>query len=401
MTVYFNKARGRWNYDFRLGGHRFASVCLDSAGRPVTSRRGAIEAEAEAKRAARIAPKLPRAIDLMFGDVMNALSEGWMRKPGWPERQRMVRELLDFFGPATAMRDIDGARIQDYITFALAQPLMVWRGGPTKTPGSLVQRWKPHPEGKTRSSARVNRFLPLLRAAFARAYNTRDPLTRERAIDEIPPIRDLAETKRKARPVPDDVLTRIMERLPSHLAEATRLTLFFGLRQSEVFSLTISQVDFQARGLRLDGDKVKDREDAFLPGGSHAMQFLAQLVDQARERGVRHLITWRPGTGGRRSSRRPESLRWRPIRSPKSAWKTAMDAVQAEMGARWRWHDIRAAFITQVALTAGAVAAQKMARHSDFKTTQGYVEVADDVMRDAADKAAMRPALGVVKGGKS
>jgi len=398
MTVFFDKARGRWRYDFELGGIRHAQECRGPDGKPVSSRRGALDAEAEVKRIARIAPKLPRVNDLMIGDVMNALSEGWMRQPRWAERQRMVRELLDFFGPATPMRGIDGARIQDYITFALSQPLMVWRGGPTKTPGALVERWRPHPQGKMRSPARVNRYLVLLRAAFDRAYNTRDPLTHERAIEEIPPIKDLAETKRKARPVPDDVLAEVMEALPAHVTEALKVTLFFGLRRSEVFSLTISQVDFEARGIRLDGHLVKDREDAFLPGGSHAMQFLAQLVDQARDRGTRYLITWRPGSS---EKARPESLKWRPVKSPKSAWTTAMVAVEKKLGARWRWHDIRAAFITQVAMTVGAVAAQKMARHSDFKTTQGYVEVADQVMRDAAEKAGARPAFGIVKGGKS
>jgi hypothetical protein len=77
-----------------------------------------------------------------------------------------------------------------------------------------------------------------------------------------------------------------------------------------------------------------------------------------------------------------------------------MKVVEAETGARWRWHDIRAAFITHVAVTSGQLAAQAMARHSDYKTTQGYVEVADEVTRAAADRVSNRPALGIVKGGK-
>jgi len=78
-----------------------------------------------------------------------------------------------------------------------------------------------------------------------------------------------------------------------------------------------------------------------------------------------------------------------------------MDEIEKKYGRRWRWHDIRAAYITQVAVTSGAVAAQKLARHSDFKTTQGYIEVADQLMRDAAEKASERPAFGTVRGGKS
>ena len=71
-----------------------------------------------------------------------------------------------------------------------------------------------------------------------------------------------------------------------------------------------------------------------------------------------------------------------------------MDEIEKKYGRRWRWHDIRAAYITQVAVTSGAIAAQKLARHSDFKTTAGYIEVADDVMRAAAEKASDRMALG-------
>jgi site-specific recombinase XerC len=68
---------------------------------------------------------------------------------------------------------------------------------------------------------------------------------------------------------------------------------------------------------------------------------------------------------------------------------------------RWRWHDVRAAYITHVAMTSGPLAAQKLARHSDFSTTQAYIEVADEVMRGAADRASQRPALALIAGKKS
>ncbi len=78
-----------------------------------------------------------------------------------------------------------------------------------------------------------------------------------------------------------------------------------------------------------------------------------------------------------------------------------MRAVQAEFGTRWRWHDIRASFITHVAVTSGPLAAQSLARHSDFATTKGYIEVADEIRRIAADRTADRPALTVVGREKS
>lgn len=74
---------------------------------------------------------------------------------------------------------------------------------------------------------------------------------------------------------------------------------------------------------------------------------------------------------------------------PGNAWK------------KWRWHDLHAAFITQVALTGGPIAAQALAGHSDFRTTEVYIAVADDVLRAGAVTAANRPALALLKGGKA
>ena len=232
MTVFFDKMRGRWRYDFELGGARYARECLDTAGVPVSSRRAAVTVEAEAKRQARLIPNVPRSADLTLAQVFNDLTEIWQKQPGWADRKRMVRELLQFFGPATAIRDIDGAKIQDYIAYALRQPLRVWVGGPSKKSDETQKSWAAHPTGKTRSSATVNRYLPLLRAIFHRAYQIRDPITRQRAIDDIPPIPKLTELKRKARPVPDDVLVDLMNTLPVHVVEALKVTLFFGFRRN-------------------------------------------------------------------------------------------------------------------------------------------------------------------------
>ena len=53
-----------------------------------------------------------------------------------------------------------------------------------------------------------------------------------------------------------------------------------------------------------------------------------------------------------------------------------MDEIKEKFGRRWRWHDIRGPFITHVARTSGQLAAQALARHSDYSTTRTYVEVA-------------------------
>lgn len=187
-----------------------------------------------------------------------------------------------------------------------------------------------------------------------------------------------------------DVCLDVMEIAPQHVVEAMKATLYFGFRRGEIFNATVDQVDLQNGGFRLEAEDSKNNEDAFMPGAPEAMAFLAELVEQAKSRGVRHLITWRRyHKDPERQARGP----WVSIKQPKRAWKTAMDAIEAKHGRRYRWHDLRAAFITHVAMTSGSLAAQRLARHSDFSTTQDYIEAADSIRRDAANQAANRPAL--------
>lgn len=398
MTVYFDKRRKRWCHDFERGGERKFGYCLDADGKPVTSRRAAVAAENVAIRAAETALKAARVNDLTLAQVVADLIPQWETEADWPNKERYIREILAYLRPERSVASISDADLEDYRTWALQQPVMIWTGGSKRRRDDPESNkfWKP--SGRLRSAATVNRYLVLIRLALDRAHKVRDPATNQRAIEEVPVVADLPERKRKARPIPDGVLTHAMEALPQHVREALTATLFFGFRQSEIFSLLVHDVDFELGGVWMAAEDVKDDEDAFLPGAPEAMAFMRVLVDQAHERGVSHLITWRRTRKDREAQARE---RWRPIASPKSAWRTAMKAVQEKFGRRYRWHDIRAAFITHVALTSGGVAAKALARHSDFRTTEAYIHVADEVQRAAANRAAQRPALSMVLGGKS
>lgn len=241
-----------------------------------------------------------------------------------------------------------------------------WQGGPNRDPADEENAafWKTL--DKTRSPATINLILAKLRMALDRAAKVRDPITGKPAIDAAPKVPELAVPRRKARPVPDAVLSEVMAAVPQHLREALTLILYFGFRRQEVFELEIHHVDFEAGGIRLYAEDVKDAEDTFLPGAPDAMTFLRQLVEQAKDRGQRRLIMWR------RPRKKPEDqarMPWLTIKRPKSAWNTAMDAIEAKTGRRYRLHDVRAAFITHVAITSGQLAAQALARHSDYDTT--------------------------------
>jgi integrase len=272
------------------------------------------------------------------------------------------------------------------------RPISIWAGGPTRKPDDPKNKrfWKIPQKPKSRSPATINQYLNLLRQIFAQTLKFRDPITGDPIIRQVPEVKELDVPKRKARPVPEIVLQDIMTTVPTHVVEAITATLYFGFRKGEAFRLQIRHIDFQLGGVRFFAEEVKDDEDEFLPGAPEAMAFLRKLVEQAQERGTAYLISWKRQ---RKSFRAQADALWVPIKNPKSAWRTAMKRIEAKYGARYRWHDIRAAFITHVAITSGGIAAQALARHSDFSTTRAYIHVADEVKRAAANRAAVRPAL--------
>jgi integrase len=394
MTVYFNKNRKRWCYDFEHRRKRFAGYAQELDGSPCASRRAAAAAEARERERAVIAPKLPRAGDYTLAQAFAELTPAWSRLDDYENKKRYIRELVRFFGEDTAIAAIGPAEVEAYTEFARTQPLRIWTGGPSRPAGEAKNAhfWKT--SEKRRSPRTVNLYLKTLDQALTRAASVRDPITGASAIKMRPAVAKLAVPKRKARPVPEAVLSEVLNSVPGHIADAIVLTLYFGFRRGEVFTLQIHQADFDNGGVRLEAGAVKDDEDAFIPGAPAAMAFLQRLVDQARTRKTANLITWRRSY---KDAARQAAEPWAPILSPKRAWSTVMDAIEGKFGRRWRWHDLRASFITHVAMTSGAAAAQKMARHSRYATTEAYVEVADEERRIAAARTAERPALRLIR----
>jgi integrase len=370
-----------------------ARFCLDAAGSPVTSKSAsAHQAEGVAKRRAAIAPRLRDGARITLADVIADLQPGWMRQKDWENKKRAAREIIQFFGPGFPVATFNQDHCQRYRAFCAAQTLKVWTGGPgfDRADEDAAAFWKD--TGKTRSPATVNRRLAILRLILGRAHTMRDPVSQDEVLPRVPSFEDLQEPRRRARPTPEPVLERLMAILPQHTVDAMVITLYFGFRRGEAFGLQEGNVDWHAGGVRLWAETVKDAEDAFLPGSQEAMGYLRCLAMEAQERGVRTLISYR-----RQAKDPAKAGPWQPIANSRRAWGTAMGRIEMEFGRRWRWHDLRAAFITHVAMMAGPMAAQKLARHADFDTTQGYIEVADEVRRRGADMAGDRPSLKLVK----
>lgn len=398
MTVYFDKRREKWCYDFWRNKVRYAGYCLDEHGKPARSERAAEEVEKVEQRKVTTAAKVPSVAALTIAQAFADLTPTWELLPCWTNRHRYVKEIINFYGLDMRVADFDAGEVERYRAFCITRPLLVWKGGPHRDANDPANVGFWHPTKKTRGPNTANLYLGPLRMVLEHAGKLRNKATGEKVLADVPEVTEFAIPKRKARPVPEFVLQEILPSLPQHTVEATTLTLFFGFRRGEVFDLTIADVDFEDRGVRLRAEDVKDNEDAFMPASRQAMAYLHQLCEQANERGVLHLITWRPY---RKDPDEQAKLPWRKLKKSKSAWRRVMDGIEAKYGRRWRWHDIRASFITHVARMSGQLAAQTLARHSEFETTKLYIEAANEWTREAADRAAERPALSVIYGGKS
>lgn len=133
MTVYMNKARGRWMYNFVRNGQRHAGYCVDPiTGEPAKTKTDAKRIEeslkAEANKEEPTAPINPNTYS-----VAQMFAAYGARKSGnkdWANKEIYIRDLAIWFGPATPVSKITEQRIWDYIAWARSPPVMIYRGGP-------------------------------------------------------------------------------------------------------------------------------------------------------------------------------------------------------------------------------------------------------------------------------
>lgn len=376
MTIYFDKRRDRWCFDFQKSGSRHFGYCLDALGQPVASRSAARQAEGVERRRVELEPKVAKPGELTFAMAIAALAPIWSAQASWPARQIWIRDLIEFFGVDSAIAAIDQAKVDDYVTRCRTATVYSWKGGPQRDPLDPKHAHLWVDTGKPRSPATVNLYLGTLRQIFARASTHRDARTGQPVFAWLPTVPELRRAKRKARPMPDQVSGEIMSIMPAHVVDAMMLTALFGYRKGEVFTLRRTNVDWDSGGIRLLAEEVKDAEDDFQAASQFALGYLWCLDIEAEARGTSYLITWQ----------RAKDAAFMPIKKPRAAWARARAYMRTTYGRTWRWHDLRAAFITSVALNSGGIVAQTMARHSDFATTQLYIEVADEMRRLAADR---------------
>lgn len=408
MSVYRDKRRKGepWEYDFVVVGQRYRGDCVDDAGAAVRTRQQALDVQAARRTAARQEQALARsglrrdAYTLNQAAVLH-LARKKTDAPGDYDNQVVyIREIrafrdaqgCDYAGGHKAFVDVTDEDNQAYRAHLLAKTVWKWTGGPKRkrdAPGA--ERWWKD-TGRRIAPRQVNKYLTALKALFAIAARTRDPVTRQPVIDVEPEIRLVPVPRRLPRPIGDDELDARLKTMASWAAKAAELSRLFGLRHGEAFWVGRRHIDRSSNdqlGLRFGAGETKSGNEELAWGGEAGSQLLEQFEAEAIARGVDCLITW-PGPKHFRAHMAGKAVPadcWVPLKSVRTSWKKS--AQRAEIDQPHRFHDVRARYITEVAKVQPA-AAQDAARHQDPSTTALYIKLASSEIRDAVSQAVAR-----------
>lgn len=375
MTVFHDDARGQWRYDFWANKRRYFGYCIDPAtGQPARNKTEAKRIEEAIRVSIRNNPEsragAPRGYTYAqaFATYLKTLTG----RGGFTSARDHIAEFLKRpqFRPDRLITDTSDQDIQDYIDWARQQQVMIYLGGPSKKGEAKKRRELYKALDRKRSDASINRYLDTLRAVFKLAHKMRDG-TGQRLMPDLIDVPKLKTKKRMPRPMPLALAREVMAEAPPHLADAIDLTTAFGFRRSEVFGLIDDQVDFERNGIWLDGDRVKENRDNFLPASPATMAKLRRLVDRAHAAGQKHLILYLD----------PKTKKLRPIKKPGAAW-----ARLRKKTGRHTFHNLRGTFVQRlVQEKVDPRVTQKLARHSRPDVTQAYYDIEDQMRRAAVE----------------
>ncbi len=406
MSVFVDRD-GVWIYDFWEGGKRYKRRAKNPDGTAAASRRQAQAAEDLARVASRNETRgqaIPAPGEYTLAQAVAARAAEARHLKHWRDVRLALAEIVEFFGAGCAIADV-AARWREYREWARSKKVRVWRGGPRKPDERRSPIGDGYGEaGRARSAARVNRYLDQLSALLRLAHDTAGPGGAP-MLARMPKIERIAEAAREPRPVPLAVVGAIEAdpKTPAHLRQAAALVRSFGLRLDEVFAARVAWVDRDARALRLPAEMTKANREEILPASDDAMALLEALAADARKRGGKdghpdddrvHLIVYRPRA--KPDAERPHAAR--PIKNARRAWSTAI--AKHGGGGRWRFHDLRATYVTQLAHVAPSAIVQDLARHRNASTTARYTKIAD-VGRRAAIEAMAHAAKAAMAGAKT
>lgn len=163
------------------------------------------------------------------------------------------------------------------------------------------------------ANSTVNRVLEVVRGLLRKACNEWE------WIDRVPTVRMLPEPKKRVRWITRNEADRLVNALPSHLADIVRFSLETGLRRSNVTGLQWSQVDLVRRMAWIHPDQAKARKAIPVPLSTVAVLTLRKQIGKHAS----HVFTYHGKTITQVNTKK---------------WHKVLKEVGIE---NFRWHDLR------------------------------------------------------------
>ncbi len=331
MSVYRPAKSSRWHYDFQFKGRRYHG----STG--CTSKRDAERYEAEVRRQAALGIEVKPAI------TVDKACGAWFDGKGKHQRSHsstvyQLAALAEGLGPNRWLHDLRLPNLDKYIARRRASV----------------------------SNATVNRETALLRRVInwiaARGYDVPAIEWREIKLPEKAPETRILTAEEEAR---------LFEHLPASLAPIVEFALISGQRRAEIISLRWADVDlFGARATV-----------ATKGGQRHTFPLTPRLaaIIRAQPKACAQVFTYECERPAPRRKDRPHRQKGERYPFSRQGWERKWKRALAEAGIEnFRFHDTRHTALTRL----GSIeAAQRLANHSDIRTTRRYFHTSEDDVR--------------------
>lgn len=217
-----------------------------------------------------------------------------------------------------------------------------------------IDKWL---RANTKTPATANRYRAVMSLAYREGLRNGKVKT-----NPVPLVRQRRESSGVIRFLLDDEERRLRKHIAEHCpARANDLTIAIGtgMRQSEQYSLTWGQVDFERKEIRLK--KTKNGLARTIPMSASVMAAFNTLKGEDKRAASAPVFT-----GG-----------WE-----RAWWDAATDAVLPD----YRWHDNRHTFCSRLAMRGvNLKVIQTLAGHKTITMTARYAHLDDAALRAAVD----------------
>lgn len=231
-----------------------------------------------------------------------------------------------------------------------------------------VEKWKAKRKRDGAAPATVNRAVSYLRRLFNLAI--RDRLT---ANQPVPKGTMFREHNTRVRFWTPEEEMAVRQQVPdAYLWAIVQVAVRTGLRQTELFTLPVRQVNVPRRMLDLKGETTKGKHARHVEFGATAARHLQILLDHAKAKKSPWLIP------------HPEDPK-RHDHGPRFAWHFRQWCRRAGIH-DFRWHDLRHTFCSRLAMAGiHLLTIKELAGHRSISVTERYAHLAPDFRRQAAD----------------